>query len=355
MKRRYALYPLLPFYSFGVWLRNRFFDWNFLKSESFPIPIISIGNICVGGSGKTPHTEFFIRMLKDNFNVAVLSRGYKRKSKGFVLADENSSADLIGDEPFQIKHKFKDITVAVDANRRRGIKNILALKPKTDVILLDDAFQHRYVNPKISVLLCDYNNMFYNDMLLPVGNLREPASARFRANVVIVSKCPENIIPIDKRILIKRLNLFPYQKLFFTSFVYGSPVAVFEENPNSVLSQKILGKGYSILAVSGIANPKPFDDYLASHGANVTSIHYNDHHNFSKKDINHIIEKFNSIRNNNKERTYIIVTEKDAARLVNMNIPSDIKERMYALPLRVNVNENESYILREYIFNSIKK
>ena len=172
MSKRYFLYPLLPLYKFGVWLRNRLFDLKILKSESFDIPVISIGNICVGGSGKTPHSEFFIEMLKDKFNIALLSRGYKRKSKGFILADENATASLIGDEPFQIKQKYKDVSVAVDADRCNGIRKILKDKPNTNLIILDDAFQHRYVNPKVSVLLFDYNNMFYNDTLLPVGNLR---------------------------------------------------------------------------------------------------------------------------------------------------------------------------------------
>lgn len=345
----------MPLYALGVWLRNKFFDWNFLKSESFDVPVISIGNICVGGSGKTPHTEFFVRMLKESYNVAVLSRGYKRGSKGFVLADENSSADLIGDEPFQIKRKFKDITVAVDADRRNGIKNILALRPKTDVIILDDAFQHRYVNPKISVLLCDYNNMFYNDSLLPFGNLREPASARYRANVVIVTKCPDSITPIDRRILIKRVNLFPYQRLFFSSFTYGNPVAVFDNGVFEELSDRFLGKGCNVLAVSGIANPKPFDEYLASKGANVDAMHFKDHHNFSAKDINSIIERFGALLKRGGEKSFIITTEKDAARFLNMDIPNEIKSRIFALPLRVKIDNDKEELLKSYILNSIER
>lgn len=354
MSKRFALYPLLPLYKFGVWLRNKLFDWKFLKSESFDIPVISIGNIAVGGTGKTPHSEYFISLLKDRYNIALLSRGYRRKSKGFILADENSTAALIGDEPFQIKQKFKDITVAVDADRCNGIRNILTLKPETNLIILDDAFQHRYVNPKVSVLLFDYNNMFYNDTLLPVGNLRESASARFRANIVIVTKCPENIVPIDKRILIKRVALFPYQKLFFSSFSYSNPIAIFDDNETKSFSIKSLGKGYNILAVSGIANPKPFDDYLSSTGAFVKTIHFNDHHNFSNRDIANIIEQFNSISKSNREKSYIITTEKDAARILDMNIPQDIKNRIYALPLSVKINDNEGDILESCILNALK-
>ncbi len=354
MSKRYFLYPFLPLYKFGVWARNRLFDWKVLKSESFDIPVISIGNICAGGSGKTPHSEFFIRMLKENYNVALLSRGYKRKSKGFILADENSTASLIGDEPFQIKQKFKDITVAVDADRCNGIKNILERKPDTNLIILDDAFQHRYVTPKISVLLFDYNNMFYNDTLLPVGNLREPATARFRANIIIVTKCPEDIRPIDKRILIKRVALFPYQKLFFSCFTYSNPIAVFEENDVKELKIEHIGKNCNILALSGIANPKPFDKYLTSTGANVKSLHFRDHHNFSKKDIENIIEQFNSISHRNRYKSYIITTEKDAARILNMDIPDDIKKHIYALPLRVKIIDNEDSILESCVLNMIK-
>ena len=355
MRKRYFLYPLYPLYKFGVWVRNKLFDWKVLKSESFDVPVISIGNICVGGSGKTPHSEYFIRMLKDNFNIALLSRGYKRKSNGFILADDNSTASLIGDEPFQIKQKFKDITVAVDANRCNGIKKILELRPDTNLIVLDDAFQHRYVTPKVSVLLFDYNNMFYNDTLLPVGNLREPATARFRANIIIVTKCPENIRPIDKRILIKRVALFPYQKLFFSSFSYSNPIAVFEDNDINELNCARIGKGYNILAVSGIANPKPFDNFLISTGAYVKCLHFKDHHNFSKKDIENIIEQFNSISYRNRSKSYIITTEKDAARILNMNIPQEIKSYIYALPLTVKIIDDEDNQFESCVLNMIKQ
>ncbi len=355
MSKRVALYPLLPLYKFGVWLRNKLFDWKVLKSESFDIPVISIGNIAVGGTGKTPHSEYLIRMLKDRYNIALLSRGYKRKSKGFILAGENSTASLIGDEPFQIKQKFKDITVAVDSNRCNGIRKILELKPETNLIILDDAFQHRYVTPKVSILLSDYNNMFYNDSLLPVGNLREPASARFRASIVIITKCPENIIPIDKRIMIKRVNLFPYQKLFFSSFSYSNPIAVFEKNEIKELDINSIGKGCNILAVSGIANPSQFDDFLDSTGAYVKHIHFSDHHNFSNKDINNIIEKFLVVAKENRDNSYIITTEKDAARILNLNIPEEIKMRIYALPLIVKINNNEDTLLEECLIKNIKQ
>ena len=354
MSKRYFLYPLLPLYKFGVWLRNRLFDLKILKSESFDIPVISIGNICVGGSGKTPHSEFFIEMLKDKFNIALLSRGYKRKSKGFILADENATASLIGDEPFQIKQKYKDVSVAVDADRCNGIRKILKEKPNTNLIILDDAFQHRYVNPKVSVLLFDYNNMFYNDTLLPVGNLREPATARFRANIIIVTKCPKNILPIEKRILIKRVALFPYQKLFFSTLSYSNPIAVFNKNEVKELNLKKISKSYNILAVSGIANPKPFDDFLISTGASVTEMHYNDHHNFSKKDIENIIKKFNEISVYDKDKSYIVTTEKDAARFLNMDIPEDIKNRIYALPLKVKIIDHEEKHLESCILKLIK-
>lgn len=354
MSKRYFLYPLLPLYKFGVWLRNKLFDLNVLKSESFGVPIISIGNICVGGSGKTPHSEFFIDMLRDKFNIALLSRGYKRKSKGFILADEKTTTSLIGDEPFQIKQKFKDVSVAVDANRCNGIRKILENKPKTNLIILDDAFQHRYVTPKVSVLLFDYNNMFYNDTLLPVGNLREPATARFRANIIIITKCPKNILPIEKRILIKRMGLFPYQKLFFSTFSYSNPIAVFEENEVKELNLKKISKSYNILAVSGIANPKSFDDFLISSGASVTEMHYKDHHNFSKKDIDNIIMKFYEISHYNKTKSYIITTEKDAARILNMNIPVDIKKCIYALPLKVKIIDNEEKLLESCVLKMIK-
>ena len=233
IKLRKWLYPVSLLYGTGVWLRNKLFDWNILKERSFPLPVISVGNITVGGTGKTPHTEYLIRLLSKEYQVSVLSRGYKRKSKGFILSTTHSTVSEIGDEPYQMKQKYPHVHVAVDANRCNGIEQLCShnITPETDVILLDDAFQHRYVKPGMNILLVNYHRLICNDMLLPAGKLRENPNGKHRAKIVIVTKCPKNITPIDLRVLTKQMELFPYQYLFFTTFEYGKlyPYQVLEK------------------------------------------------------------------------------------------------------------------------------
>ncbi|MDO4802473.1 MAG: tetraacyldisaccharide 4'-kinase, partial [Prevotellaceae bacterium] len=212
--------PLSWGYGLAVFLRNELFDLGILKSQEFDIPIIGVGNITVGGTGKTPCVEYLIRLLKDDCKVAVLSRGYKRKTKGYVLANDNTPATDIGDEAFQIKQKFPEVIVAVDEKRVDGIKHLLQLNPKPDVVILDDCYQHRYVKPGINILLMDYNNMPDKDKLLPAGRLREPVSSRIRADIIIVTKCPADLKPIDFRVLTKEVGVYPYQRVYFSSIQY---------------------------------------------------------------------------------------------------------------------------------------
>ena len=211
-----------------------------LKSRSFDTPVISVGNITVGGTGKTPHVEYLVRLLKNQQHVAVLSRGYKRKSKGFLLAANNTPMSDIGDEPYQMKQKFKDIDVAVDNKRTRGIQNLISGdytgKP-VDVILLDDAFQHRYVKPGLNILLIDYHRLVIYDKLLPAGRLREPVSGKDRADIVIVTKCPKTLTPMEFRVLTKQMNLYPYQQLYFTTLEYDYLMPLYPiETENTVSS-----------------------------------------------------------------------------------------------------------------------
>ena len=207
--------PLSWLYGLGVRLRNQLFELGILKSRSFDIPVISVGNITVGGSGKTPHVEYLIRLLKSNSKVAVLSRGYKRKSKGYVLAGKDTRMRDIGDEPYQMKTKFPDIHVAVDKSRCHGIDMLTSgeATKDTDVILLDDAFQHRYVKPGINILLVDYHRLIIYDKLLPAGRLREPQKGKSRADIVIITKCPKDLKPMEYRVIIKAMDLYPYQQL----------------------------------------------------------------------------------------------------------------------------------------------
>lgn len=210
-------------------LQKHAFEVGVLKSRAYDIPVIAVGNITVGGSGKTPHVEYLVNLLHDKLKVAVLSRGYKRKSRGYVLADKDTTMPMIGDEPFQMKGKYNDIYVAVDKNRREGIERLTndEATSDTDVILLDDAFQHRYVKPGINILLVDYHRLIIYDELLPAGHLREPKEGKRRADMVIITKCPKDLKPMEFRVLTRAMDLFPYQDLFFTTLNYKQPKGIF--------------------------------------------------------------------------------------------------------------------------------
>lgn len=264
------LLPLSWLYGIGVGFRNKLFELGVLKQHSYDLPIISVGNITVGGSGKTPHVEYLIRLLQGHVNIAVLSRGYKRKTHGYILADENSTMKDIGDEPFQMKKKFSGINVAVDHKRTRGIENIIHDRKDTDVILLDDAFQHRYVKPGINILLVDYHRLIIYDKLLPAGRLREPLSGKNRADIVIITKCPKDLKPMEFRVLTKSMDLYPYQSLFFSTIDYDTLYPLFNKDGNKITKQQL--KHTNVLLVSGIASPKQIIVDMKQHVASMTPL-----------------------------------------------------------------------------------
>lgn len=249
------LLPLSWLYGIGVRLRNWMFDIGVLKSQSYDIPIIAVGNITVGGSGKTPHVEYLVNLLHNKLKVGVLSRGYKRKSHGYQLANADTPMRLIGDEPYQMRHKFNDIYVAVDKNRRNGIHRLTSddATKDVDVILLDDAYQHRYVKPGINILLVDYHRLIIYDKLLPAGRMREPQEGKSRADIVIVTKCPKDLKPMEFRVLKRAMDLYPYQELFFTTLQYENLKPVFGGDRRAVND---LPKGINILLLTGIASPQ---------------------------------------------------------------------------------------------------
>ena len=230
------LTPFSWLYGAGVWVRNALFGMKVLPQESFDVPVVSVGNITVGGTGKTPHVEYIIEMLCRRYNIGVLSRGYKRKTKGFILASDSLSARDLGDEPFQISRKYNGlITMAVCENRRKGIHELLRINPDINLILLDDAFQHRYVKPKVNIVLVDFNRPPFNDKLLPLGTLREPPHRLLQSDLVVVTKCPTDIMPVDIRMMKENLDLFPSTELFFSNIRYADPVPVFPV-PNPQIS-----------------------------------------------------------------------------------------------------------------------
>ena len=344
------LLPLSWIYGGMVRFRNWLFDIGLKKSQSFSIPIISVGNITVGGSGKTPHVEYLIRLLHDKVKIAVLSRGYKRKTSGYVLADKNTTMPEIGDEPFQMHSKFDDIYVAVDAKRVRGIEKLQNEEPTkdVDVVLLDDAFQHRYVKPGINILLVDYHRLIIYDKMLPAGRLREPLSGKNRADIVIITKCPKDLKPMEFRVLTKAMDLYPFQKLYFTCINYDTPKGVFEDQQ---ISQEKL-KDYHVLLVTGIASPKQMEHDLKPMVKSMLSLSFGDHHRFKSKDITRINEAFEQM----PEPRLIITTEKDAVRLKETEgLYEIVKKSIYELPIKVSFMLEQEDNFNDKIISYVRK
>lgn len=354
IKNHNILLPLAWIFGLCVWIRNLMFDFGFLKSKSYSMPVIGVGNLSVGGTGKTPHTEYIVRLLKDKYQIAVLSRGYKRKTKGFVLSDKNTTMPEIGDEPFQMKQKFPEIRVAVDKDRCHGIEQLMKsdIQPPVDAIILDDAYQHRYVSAGLNILLMDYHRLVYFDKMLPAGRLREPKSGISRADIVIVTKCPPYITPMDKRGIERSLELENWQQIFFSTFKYGSLYPLFDEEKRKDASftieelQKFKGE---ILLVSGIASPQQLEYDLAKI-TTFKSCQFADHHQFTRKDIALIESKFNG--------GIIITTEKDASRMKVLGkeaFKAEIANSIYVLPVEAVFMAETGEIFDHTIRSYVKK
>ncbi|MDY3674259.1 MAG: tetraacyldisaccharide 4'-kinase [Prevotella sp.] len=348
-----SLLPLSFLYGMGVRFRNMLFDTGILESRSFPIPVISVGNITVGGAGKTPHVEYLIRLLCETKRVSVLSRGYKRRTKGYLLASSSSTSLELGDEPYQMYLKYgRQVHVAVSANRCEGIERLCS-DPETkdtDVILLDDAFQHRYVKPGVNILLVDYHRLIVYDKLLPAGRLREPKDGKRRADIVIVTKCPPDLRPMDFRVITKALNLYPYQKLFFTTIEYGDLIPLFSNSRSLALSE--ITSDFEVLVLSGIASPQHLLCDIQKHTENVIPMTFRDHHIFTPKDIARINNTFDSL----SSKRIIITTEKDAARLVGLDgLSDDVRNHIYALPIKTTFLLEQQEQFDEFILSYVLK
>ena len=346
------LIPLSWLYGIGVGFRNQLFNIGLLKQHDYDIPIISVGNITVGGAGKTPHVEYLIRLLKDKVKVAVLSRGYKRKTHGYVLANDSSTVTDIGDEPYQMKQKYQDVHIAVDKKRVDGIAHITgdAETNDTDVILLDDAFQHRYVKPGINILLVDYHRLIIYDKLLPAGRLREPQSGKNRADIVIITKCPKDLKPMEFRVLTKAMNLYPYQSLYFTTIEYESLTPLFAKEKSTIEKEALEDK--HVMLITGIASPKQIIIDLKPHVKEMTTLAFSDHHQFKSKDIMKINETFNAI----KGEKIIVTTEKDATRLEQLEgLSEEVKQNLYILPIKVKFMINQEEEFNDKIIDYVRK
>lgn len=328
---RKLLFPVAFTYWLVTWVRNYFYDKQIFKSKSFDLPIIAVGNLSVGGTGKTPQIEYLIRLLQDDFKIATLSRGYKRETTDFVLANNSTTVKQLGDEPFQFFKNFPKVKVAVDAKRINGITQLLKLEDKPEIILLDDAFQHRKVKAGFYILLTTYSDLFCEDYILPFGNLREPISGKKRADMIIVTKCPTDISELAMHQIKGKLKT--NKPVFFSSIVYDD-FAYSEIVPINIIDLKASKK----IIITGIAKPKPFIMFLQQEGDEV--LEFSDHHNFSEKDIN-LIKK--TAKNN-----LIVTTEKDFMRLKG-SLP---KEQLYYLPIKSNIIKDAA-IFDENILNYV--
>lgn len=292
------MFPVSLIYALVVHVRNWLYDIQIFQSKSYTTPIICVGNLSVGGTGKTPMVELLISFLRTEYKVAVLSRGYRRKTKGFILADDDTSVEAIGDEPFQIRKKFPDIAVAVDTDRQNGI-TILEQNIRPDIILLDDAFQHRRVKCGFSILLTAYGNLYADDWYLPTGNLRDSKREARRANLIVVTKCPRDLEAIEKDDIKQKLNLKSHQKLLFAFLNYGS-LLIGAQNNISLDSLK----DKSITLVTGIADPEPLVTHLKENGLIFEHLRFKDHHYFTETELDRL-----------RKKKYILTTEKDYVRL----------------------------------------
>ena len=333
---RILLLPISFMYHIVLTIRHKFYDWHILKSERFDFPVICVGNLNLGGTGKTPHTEYLIDLLKGTFTVATLSRGYGRKTKGFKVAEEASTYEVLGDEPLQYFKKHPDIMVAVDENRVKGVKKMLESTHPPQVILLDDAFQHRKINAGLNILLTEYQHLYCDDFLFPAGSLRDVRSAAKRAQIIIVSKSPKNLGEEDKKRIINKLKPDKEQKVFFSYLEYNDLQPLNEEAKRGPIEN-----ADAVLAFCGIAHPQPFVDELRERYQTVDFLTFADHHPYTENDVTAILKRFENL---NVEKKIIVTTEKDAARLTNSPYLCQFERTpLYDLPVTVRFHEEEKF------------
>ena len=332
MKR--LLLPISLLYSFVLFLRHKLYDWKILKSKSYNIPNICVGNLNLGGTGKTPHIEYLIRLLSDKYDIAVLSRGYGRKTQGYLLANDTHTHNDIGDEPLQYFTKFNNIKVAVDESRCEGMDRLLQENNPPQVVLLDDAYQHRKIKPGLNILLTDYYSLYSDDHLVPAGNLRDIKKAAQRAEIIVVTKSPNVITPYYRRDVENKLKPLPHQKVFYSYIEY------LDFQPLSKISHEMdIKEAKTVLLLCGIANTYSLEDHIKRKYNTISKIKFNDHHNFTEKDIDMIIDKYNSTIGKNK---VIVTTEKDAMRLINTSFINKFDDiPVFTIPIKIKFHKEE--------------
>lgn len=342
---RYILYPFSVMYNGVIWARNKLFDKNILRSSSFNFPVICVGNLAVGGTGKTPMVEYLLNVLTKQYNVATLSRGYKRKTKGFAIADPQTTALDIGDEPMQIHIKFPQVTVAVAEERIVGIPQLLHDRPQTEVIILDDAFQHREVRAGMNILLTEYNNLYTRDVMLPAGDLRDIKGSSSRADIIVVTKCKSHLDETEKEEIKKEINPLPHQRVYFTKIEYSIPYHLFTKK------EMMLDTESKVLLVCGIANPAPLKQILTDLVETYELLNFRDHHIFNTDDLKEIKTHFAKLTG---EKKLILTTEKDAVRLVKFE--KELEDfPIYVFPMAHKFLFNEQAEYEHQIMEFVQK
>ena len=340
---RYLLLPVSLVYGGVIWLRNLLYDKNIFKSAAFNFPVICIGNLAAGGTGKTPMVEYLLRLLGKKYHTATLSRGYKRKTEGFAIANTATTALEIGDEPMQFHQKFPQVTVSVGEERLVAIPQLLHDRPDTEVIILDDALQHRAVRAGINILLTEYKNLYTRDFMLPAGDLRDVRASSKRAGIIIVTKCPGSLAETERLALIEEIGPAAGQSVYFTKIMYGTPYHLFNK------AEKAISADMDVLLLCGIANPRPLKEYITAQVQTYDMLRYPDHHIFNSDDLAEIKKQFSRIKNENK---IILTTEKDAVRLHKFE--SELKDLpVFALPIEHHFLFNQGEIFDASIINFI--
>ena len=343
---RILLFPISLLYHIVLIIRHKLYDWRILKSLRFEYPTIGVGNLNLGGTGKTPTVEYLINILRPHYRVATLSRGYGRKTKGFQRADHQSTYETVGDEPLQYFNKFPDIQVVVDEDRLNGMRKLIRSKNTPDVYLLDDAFQHRRIKVGLNLLLTEYQHLYCDDFLFPAGTLRDVKSAAQRAQIIIVSKSPKTLDENEKQRIIKKLKPKSHQKVFFSYLEY-QPLQPLNEAAKQISTENV----DFVLAFCGIANPKPFIEELRKNYKTIDFLHFADHHAYSKDDVKTIMDHFENLGGGKK---IIVTTEKDAARLTNSPYLCQFETApLLALPIAVRFHEEEKF--NEEILNYVRQ
>lgn len=337
--KRWYLYPFSLVYHLVTAIRNTFYSWGIFSSTKFKTPMINVGNLSVGGSGKSPMVMYLADLLSRHFRTGVLSRGYGRVTKGYGITNYDSNYKTVGDEAMQLFERFRNrFVIGVSEERVPGAKKIIA-DMDLDVLILDDAYQHRAINPGFNILMTDYNDPYFRDFLLPAGDLRESRSGKKRAQIIMVSKCPDNLTDEKKQYYISRIKPQHDQKVFFSSIGYDENVYSHDKS----LPDNNLGY-YDILLITGIANPKPLIDHLSRFSQRVKHLKFKDHHNFSDQDIQNILKEYKKLG----EYRLILTTEKDYVRLKTFDYLRDL---VYYWPINVNIDKREEFnqIVLDYV------